>query len=113
MPGSNSELKNAVVTGKNVYLRTPSRRDMKEFLALNRASMELHRGLVSPPIGSPRSGFASKVRSSSRQESFGLVSVGVTSWIVLSFPDKRTIHEITRSLHETASRFMHQEHPSR
>jgi len=41
------------VAGKTVYLRTPARRDMKEFLALNRASAELHRGLVSPPTESP------------------------------------------------------------
>ena len=33
-------------------------------------------------------GFASKVRSSSR-ERFGFVSVSVTSWIVFSFLDKR------------------------
>ena len=50
MPGSNNELGNAVVAGKRVYLRTPTRRDLKEFLTLNRASTELHRGLVSPPI---------------------------------------------------------------
>lgn len=54
MPRSNNEIENAVVTGKNVYLRKPVRGDMKEFLALNRASRELHRGLVSPAIEGPQ-----------------------------------------------------------
>src|SRR5437773_7680616 len=40
---------NAVVTGKAVYLRNPTRRDAEEFVALNRASVKFHRGLVSPP----------------------------------------------------------------
>jgi ribosomal-protein-alanine N-acetyltransferase len=43
------KLQNAVVTGKAVYLRKPARRDAEEFVALNRASVKLHRGLVSPP----------------------------------------------------------------
>jgi ribosomal-protein-alanine N-acetyltransferase len=54
MPRSHNEIKNAVVAGKNIYLRNPVSGDMKEFLALNRASAELHRGLVSPPIESPQ-----------------------------------------------------------
>jgi ribosomal-protein-alanine N-acetyltransferase len=54
MRPSNKELENAVVAGKNVYLRKPVGGDMKEFLALNRASTELHRGLVSPPTESPQ-----------------------------------------------------------
>ncbi|HMH45535.1 MAG TPA: GNAT family protein [Pyrinomonadaceae bacterium] len=49
MPRSNNEIKNAVVAGKSVYLRKPVLQDMKEFLALNSASTQLHRGLVSPP----------------------------------------------------------------
>jgi [ribosomal protein S5]-alanine N-acetyltransferase len=43
-------LANAVVRGKTVYLRKPARRDAAEFVALNRSSAKLHRGLVSPPI---------------------------------------------------------------
>jgi len=54
MPGSNIKIENAVVAGQSVYLRTPARRDMKEFLALNRASTQLHRGLVSPPTEGPQ-----------------------------------------------------------
>ena len=54
MPRSNRKIENAVVAGQSVYLRTPARRDMKEFLALNRASTELHRGLVSPPTEGPQ-----------------------------------------------------------
>lgn len=50
MPHSKNEIRNAVLAGESVYLRTPARRDMKELLALNRASRELHRGLVSPPV---------------------------------------------------------------
>ena len=33
-----------------VFLRAPSKRDAEEFIALNRASRRLHRGLVSPPV---------------------------------------------------------------
>lgn len=33
-----------------VYLRKPTRADANEFIALNRASARLHRGLVSPPV---------------------------------------------------------------
>ena len=33
-----------------VYLRKPKRGDANEFIALNRASAKLHRGLVSPPV---------------------------------------------------------------
>ena len=33
-----------------VFLRAPSARDREEFIALNRASRRLHRGLVSPPV---------------------------------------------------------------
>jgi len=39
----------AAVVGTRVYLRIPNKRDMDEFLTLNRASTQLHRGLVSPP----------------------------------------------------------------
>jgi ribosomal-protein-alanine N-acetyltransferase len=43
-------MKNAVIVGSRVYLRPPAKRDMVEFLALNRASVKLHRGLVAPPV---------------------------------------------------------------
>lgn len=39
----------AVIAGKTVYLRQPAARDAAEFITLNRASVKLHRGLVSPP----------------------------------------------------------------
>jgi [ribosomal protein S5]-alanine N-acetyltransferase len=42
--------KSAAVVGEKVFLRPPMRRDLKEFIALNRASTRLHRGLVSPPV---------------------------------------------------------------
>lgn len=54
MRRSNNEIRNAVLAGKSVYLRPPVRGDMKEFLALNRASTQLHRGLVSPPTEGPQ-----------------------------------------------------------
>ena len=38
-----------VITGKRVGLRHPCEADRAQFLALNRASTRLHRGLVSPP----------------------------------------------------------------
>lgn len=43
------ELKDAVVLGKKIYLRFLTVNDLKEFIALNRASKRLHRGLASPP----------------------------------------------------------------
>jgi ribosomal-protein-alanine N-acetyltransferase len=42
-------MKNAVIVGERVFLRPPASRDVEEFVALNRASARLHRGLVSPP----------------------------------------------------------------
>jgi ribosomal-protein-alanine N-acetyltransferase len=41
--------KKAVTSGKRVFLRSPTSRDLEEFIALNCASVQLHRGLVSPP----------------------------------------------------------------
>lgn len=37
------------IVGENVFLRSPTKGDGPEFIALNRASKRLHRGLVSPP----------------------------------------------------------------
>jgi len=42
-------LKNAVIVGTKIYLRFPETSDLREFIALNRASKRLHRGLASPP----------------------------------------------------------------
>jgi len=39
----------AVIAGKTVYVREPTARDAAEVIALNRASLKLHRGLVTPP----------------------------------------------------------------
>jgi ribosomal-protein-alanine N-acetyltransferase len=38
----------ALIFGKRVFLRTPRRGDLQESIALNRASLRLHRGLVYP-----------------------------------------------------------------
>jgi [ribosomal protein S5]-alanine N-acetyltransferase len=40
---------NATIVGERVFLRPPLRRDSDELIALNRASVRFHRGLVSPP----------------------------------------------------------------
>jgi [ribosomal protein S5]-alanine N-acetyltransferase len=45
----NSPTPNAVVVRREIYLRKPAPRDAEELIALNRASLKLHRGLVSPP----------------------------------------------------------------
>ena len=50
MASKKATTRNAVVIGERVYLRRPMRRDMEEFIALNRASRHLHRGLVTPPV---------------------------------------------------------------
>lgn len=43
------KLKNVEIAGDRIYLRRLEARDRDEFIALNRASKRLHRGLVSPP----------------------------------------------------------------
>jgi ribosomal-protein-alanine N-acetyltransferase len=48
--GKKVKTKDAAVVGERVYLRAPLKRDEAEFVALNRASVRLHRGLVSPPV---------------------------------------------------------------
>ena len=47
----NSRSKLATIIGIQVLLRRPKQSDLSEFTALNRASLRLHRGLVSPPTG--------------------------------------------------------------
>lgn len=49
MTRTHSKPGHATLVGARTQLRRPTRRDMDEFLALNRASIQLHRGLVSPP----------------------------------------------------------------
>ncbi len=44
-------MKNAAAVGKWVFLRPPTLRDLEELIALNRASVRLHRNLVSPRNG--------------------------------------------------------------
>ena len=40
---------NGTIVGQKVFLRPPVRSDLSECIALNRASISFHRGLVSPP----------------------------------------------------------------
>jgi ribosomal-protein-alanine N-acetyltransferase len=47
--GKESELRGAAIVGTRVFLRPPAKRDMEEFIALNRASRSFHRGRVTPP----------------------------------------------------------------
>jgi hypothetical protein len=42
-------MKNADIVGQRIFLSIPKIRDLEEFIALNRASVRLHRNLVSPP----------------------------------------------------------------
>lgn len=48
---NSTKTKGATIVGKKVFLRPPMKSDLSEFIALNRASIRLHRGLVSPPTG--------------------------------------------------------------
>ena len=41
--------KKAEIVGERIYLRSPKRADLQEFILMNRRSKKLHRGLVSPP----------------------------------------------------------------
>jgi [ribosomal protein S5]-alanine N-acetyltransferase len=38
-----------IMRGEKIFLRNPTRRDLSEFISLNRASSHLFRGLASPP----------------------------------------------------------------
>jgi ribosomal-protein-alanine N-acetyltransferase len=51
---------------KLVYLKRPTQLDAKELIALNRASLKLHRGLVSPPTSPAQ--FTSLLKRSSQPE---------------------------------------------
>jgi len=54
------------IAGRNVYLRHPTLEDRDEFIALNRASKRLHRGLASPPIDTEQ--FASLLERCGRSD---------------------------------------------
>jgi len=51
---------------KTVYLKQPARSDAGELIALNRASVKLHRGFVSPPISEDQ--FKSLLKRSRQSE---------------------------------------------
>jgi ribosomal-protein-alanine N-acetyltransferase len=55
------------IVGKKVFLRSPTRSDQAEFIALNRSSMRFHRGLVSPPTTPDQ--FADFLQRSNREDS--------------------------------------------
>ena len=40
---------NTALIGRRVFLRSPTKRDLEEFIAVNRTSVRLHRGFASPP----------------------------------------------------------------
>jgi [ribosomal protein S5]-alanine N-acetyltransferase len=48
--GQTNRLKKALIIGEKIFLRQAAAGDCREFIALNRASVRLHRGLVGPPI---------------------------------------------------------------
>jgi len=58
--------KNTALVGERVSLRRPTKRDLEEFTALNRASVRLHRGLASPPTNAEE--FARYLNRSRRQD---------------------------------------------
>jgi ribosomal-protein-alanine N-acetyltransferase len=60
----NSRSRLVTSIGKTVLLRPPGKSDLSEFIALNRASVRWHRGLVSPPTGPEE--FAAFLRRSRR-----------------------------------------------
>jgi len=56
----------SALTGQQIFLRTPSRRDAAEFVALSRASLAFHKGRVSPPLDAEQ--FADFIRRSRRSD---------------------------------------------
>src|SRR5947207_7229227 len=80
---------NAVVTGKAVYLRNPTRRDAEEFVALNRASVKFHRGLVSPPT--TRAQFTAFLKRSGQTDSACLLICRVIDSRIVSSINLRQI----------------------
>ena len=65
-------MKNVAITGEKVFLRSPMRRDGAEFIALNRASIRFHRGLVTSPT-LPEQFLAFLKRSSTENSAFFFV----------------------------------------
>jgi len=63
---STNGFKTASVVGKRLYLRFPTIKDLEEVIALNRASVSLHHGLVSPPIQPEQ--FHGYLKSSRRED---------------------------------------------
>jgi ribosomal-protein-alanine N-acetyltransferase len=63
--------KNSSIVGDTVFLRSPTKSDRAEFLALNRASKRFHRGLVSPPTTPEQ--FATFLERSHREDSVCLL----------------------------------------
>jgi ribosomal-protein-alanine N-acetyltransferase len=60
-------MKTLPIVGSHVFLRSPTRSDRAEFIALNRAGKRFHRGLVSPPTTAEQ--FSSFFRKSRREDS--------------------------------------------
>jgi len=75
------KLKRAVIIGKRVFLRPPMKSDASEFIALNRASVRLHRGLVSPPIGPEQ--FATFLKRCRRLDSVCLLICSVQDGAII------------------------------
>ena len=72
---------------KTVYLKKPGQRDADELIALNRASVKLHRGLVSPPTSEDQ--FAALLKRS-RQAEFAY-------FLIHRVDDKRIVGAINLS----------------
>ena len=59
--------RSAALTGPRVFLRQPTVADRAEFLALNRVSRHLHRGLAAPPTTAPQfAAFLKRARDPAR-----------------------------------------------
>jgi ribosomal-protein-alanine N-acetyltransferase len=72
---------------KTVYLKQPTPRDADELIALNRASVKLHRGLVSP--ATTRDEFAALLKRSRQQNS--------SCFLIRRLADKRIVGGINLS----------------
>ena len=75
------------ISGKRIYLRGPETSDLEELTTLNRASLRLHQGLVSPPRD--QAGFKSFLEFSQRAD--------CKSFLICRLDDESIVGSITLS----------------
>lgn len=74
-------MKTYSIVGEKIFLRSPTRIDRAEFLALNRSSKRFHRGLVAPPTTTEQ--FGAFLQRSNKKDSLCLFVCLVTDGSII------------------------------